>query len=268
MRIAIIGLGTLGGILARALLDCGVAAPDTMRGAVAHADNARAIASQYPFPVCDATGVPAMVGDAEIVILAVKPYAAEAVLKSAGVRADQLVISVCAGVTTQQLEACVPDGTPVIRSMPNTPAAVGAGMTVICAGRAATEAHVATARQLFETCGRCVALDERHMDIVTGLSASGPAFIYVIIESLAEGGVMAGLPRNVATEITAQAVLGAARMVIETGHHPAALKDAVTTPAGCTITGILALEDGRLRSTLARAVVDTARRAGELSRPQ
>ncbi|HUM02019.1 MAG TPA: pyrroline-5-carboxylate reductase dimerization domain-containing protein, partial [Thermoanaerobaculia bacterium] len=119
---------------------------------------------------------------------------------------------------------------------------------------------------IFLPLGRVLELEEKHMDTVTGLSASGPAFMYIIIESLADGGVMRGLPRQVATELVAQMTLGAAEMVLATGRHPASLKDDVTTPAGCTIAGILALEDGRIRSVLARGVETAARVAGELGR--
>ena len=137
-------------------------------------------------------------------------------------------------------------------------------MTVISAGSHADEEELESAERIVRPLGRVLRLDEEHMDAVTGLSASGPAFIYVIIEALAEGGVMVGLPRKVATELAAQCVQGAARMVLEIGRHPADLKDEVTTPAGCTISALLALEDGKLRSVLARGVQEAARAAGEL----
>src|SRR5207247_5999157 len=150
------------------------------------------------------------------------------------------------------------------RAMPNTPCQVGAGMTGICKGSHATDVHLNLARQLFDTVVRTVVVDEKHMDAVTGLSASGPAFIYIILESLAEAGVKVGLPRAVATELAAQMTQGAARMVLETKEHPALLKDIVTTPAGCTIDGILELEEGKLRVTLIKAVVKSTQRAAEL----
>lgn len=150
--------------------------------------------------------------------------------------------------------------------MPNTPCHIGRGMTVVSRGAEATDEHVAVAVAIFETMGRVLELEEKHMDTVTGLSASGPAFIYVIIEALADGGVMRGLPRGAAIELAAQMTLGAAEMVLKTGRHPASLKDDVTTPAGCTIAGILALEDGRIRSVLARGVETAARVAGELGK--
>jgi len=153
---------------------------------------------------------------------------------------------------------------PVVRAMPNTPCQVGAGMTGICRGTHAGEAHLDVARQMFDTVGRTVVVDEKHMDAVTGLSASGPAFVYIILESLAEAGVKVGLPRDVATTLAAQTLLGAAKVALDTGDHPALLKDAVTTPAGCTIDGILELEEGKLRVTLIKAVVKATQRAKEL----
>ena len=137
-------------------------------------------------------------------------------------------------------------------------------MTALCGGRWASESQIETARQVFAGMGRTLVLDERYFDAVTGLSASGPAFVYIIIEALAEGGVKAGLPRNVATELAAQACFGASSMVLETKAHPALLKDDVTTPAGCTMDGILKLEEGGLRVTLIKAVIEATRRAGEL----
>jgi pyrroline-5-carboxylate reductase len=150
--------------------------------------------------------------------------------------------------------------------MPNTPCRIGEGMSVVSGGAHALEADLLVAEAVLRPLGRVLRLDEEHMDAVTGLSASGPAFVYVIIEALAEGGVMVGLPRDVATELAAQTVQGAARMVLETGRHPAALKDDVTTPAGCTISALLALEDGKLRSVLARGVQEAARSASMLGK--
>src|SRR5207244_13636650 len=147
--------------------------------------------------------------------------------------------------------------------MPNTPAAVDCGMTGLCRGAHAGPEHLEMARAMFDAVGRTVAVDEKNMDAVTGLSASGPAFAYIILESLAEAGVKVGLPRDVATLLAAQTMKGAASVVLETGDHPALLKDAVTTPAGCTIDGIMELEEGKLRVTLIKAVVKATSRAGE-----
>jgi pyrroline-5-carboxylate reductase len=158
----------------------------------------------------------------------------------------------------------LPANTPVIRAMPNTPSQVMEGMTAVAAGTHATSAHLDLAHHIFGSVGRCITLAERHFDAVTALSASGPAFIYIVIEALAEGGVKSGLPRDVSTELAAQMTLGAAKMVIQTGQHPAILKDHVTTPGGCTIDGILKLEEGGLRVTLIKAVTEATKRASEL----
>jgi pyrroline-5-carboxylate reductase len=198
---------------------------------------------------------------ADVLVFALKPMQVLEVareLAAAGALAPRtLVVSIAAGVTTAQLEE--------ILGMPNTPCSIGCGTTVLAPGKRAAESHVATARRIFAPLGRVLELEEKHMDTVTGLSASGPAFVYVILEALADGGVARGLPRQTAIEMAAQMVYGAASMVLATGRHPAALKDDVTTPAGCTIAGILALEDGRIRSVLSRAVEVASVRAGELA---
>jgi len=162
------------------------------------------------------------------------------------------------------MEKRVGGNVPVLRAMPNTPSMVGEGITAICKGRHAAAQHLELARKLFDAVGKTVVVDEKHMDAVTGLSGSGPAFLYIILESLAEGGVKMGLSRELATLLAAQTMLGAAKVVLETGHHPALLKDTVTTPAGCTIDGILELEEGKLRVTLIKAVVKASQRAKDL----
>ena len=149
--------------------------------------------------------------------------------------------------------------------MPNTPSKLGAGIAALCKGRFVNAEQMEMAQRIFETVGRTVVVDEKHMDAVTGLSASGPAYIYIIIEALAEAGVKVGLPRDIATQLAAQTTYGAAKMVLDTGYHPALLKDEVTTPAGCTIDGILELEEGGLRVTLIKAVKRATQRAKELA---
>ena len=179
-------------------------------------------------------------------------------------RPDQLFVSVAASVPTGYMEKALGTPVAVVRAMPNTPCSVAAGMTALCKGAHAGDEHVELARLLFEPVGRTVVVDEKHMDAITGLSASGPAYIYIILESLAEAGVKVGLPRDLATLLAAQTTLGAAKVVLDTGDHPALLKDAVTPPAGCTIDGIMELEEGKLRVTLIKAVVKAAHRAKEL----
>jgi len=209
----------------------------------------------------------AAAADAGVILLAVKPQAVLGVVEEIrrSVSPDQLIVSTVAAVTTREIEARLERPVPVVRAMPNTPSQVGAGMTVLTPGAHAGDRHLERAEALFDAIGRTRVLEEKHMDAVTALSASGAAFLYVVLESLAEGGVKLGLPREVATELAAQTALGSARMVLETSDHPAVLKDAVTTPAGCTIDGLLALEAGGLRVTLIQAVVEAARRAGELA---
>jgi pyrroline-5-carboxylate reductase len=200
------------------------------------------------------------------VILSVKPQTMRELVEEIvpGVTRNHLLISVAASVPTSFIEGIVNGEVPVVRAMPNTPCIIRAGMTALCAGRHASEQHLQLAKSLFDAVGRTLVLDEKHMDAVTGLSASGPAFIYIIIESLAEAGVKVGLARDVATELAAQTTLGASKMVLATSEHPAKLKDAVTTPAGCTIDGILELEEGGLRVTLIKAVVKATERAKAL----
>ena len=262
--LAILGLGKIGGLLADAFLSRGLVAPGNLVATVRHPERAEALSRRLLFPVH--TDNREAAASADIVLLAVKPQGMEEV--SAEIRSavgkDTLVISVLASVPTASIEKALGEDVPVVRAMPNTPCAVGAGMTVLCRGRSAGPSDLALASRLFDTVGRTLVLDEKHMDAVTGLSASGPAFIYVILESLAEAGVKMGLPRDVATLLAAQTTLGAAKQVLETGSHPALLKDEVTTPAGCTIDGLLELEEGKLRVTLIKAVVKAGQRAREL----
>ena len=206
------------------------------------------------------------VSGCDVVILCTKPQNTEPVIQSFrdNLTENNLVISIMAGVKTEKLENLLGNNIPVIRAMPNTPCQVGAGMTVLASGTHASNSHFDIAKTLFDAVGQTEVLEEKHFDAVTGLSASSPAFFYVIIEALAEGGVKSGLPRDVSTRLVTQACLGAATMLGENGTHPAVLKDDVTTPAGCTVDGLMKLEEGGLRVTLIKAVVEAAKRAGEL----
>ncbi len=262
-RLAILGLGKLGGILLRAFLDKKLVAREQVRATVRHAANAQARADE--FEVTTSTDNATAAGEADIVLLAVKPPSVREVCEEIAPVVDEskLIISAAAAVPTSLIEETLGE-VPVVRAMPNTPAVIGCGMTGICSGRYARSEHVELTQRLFDTIGRTVILDEKHMDAVTGLSASGPAFVYVILESLAEAGVKVGLPRDVATLLAAQTTHGAARMVLDSGRHPALLKDEVTTPAGCTIDGILELEEGKIRVTLIKAVVKATERARSL----
>jgi pyrroline-5-carboxylate reductase len=264
-RIAVLGAGKMGGILLQALLTKGLFSANSTRATVQHPERARTLAEKLKISVC--TDNVAAVRGADIIFLCVKPQVVQDVVREIrnDVTANQLLISVAASVPTNFIEKALSAEVPVVRAMPNTPCAQGCGMTALCKGKFADNEHLETAAALFQMVGRTVVVDEKHMDAVTGLSASGPAYIYIILESLAEAGVKVGLPRDIATLLAAQTALGAAKVVLETGDHPALLKDAVTTPAGCTIDGILELEEGKLRVTLIKAVVKAAQRAKELA---
>jgi pyrroline-5-carboxylate reductase len=200
---------------------------------------------------------------AEVILICVKPQDMAEVLselkQDKALAHKPLIISIAAKITTAAIESRVGGRIPVVRAMSNSPALVGQGMTAIAGGAFSTQAHLQIASKMFSALGRCIILEEKHFDVVTALSASGPAFIYVVLDALADGGVKCGLPREVAIELASQMTLGAAAMVLSTGRHPAALKDDVATPGGCTIAGLLTLEDGRIRSAFSRAVETTTR---------
>jgi len=267
-KLAVLGAGKLGGILLRAYLKQELFSPKRVTATVKHGDKAASLGRELGVAV--SIDNREAVRDADIILLAVKPQVEGDVLKviAGQLKAKALIVSVAASVPTSYIEQQLAENgagkVAVVRAMPNTPSTVGCGMTGICRGSHAGPEHLETARAMFNAVGRTVVVDEKNMDAVTGLSASGPAFAYIILESLAEAGVKVGLPRDISTLLAAQTMKGAASVVLETGDHPALLKDAVTTPAGCTIDGILELEEGKLRVTLIKAVVKATSRAGEL----
>lgn len=267
---AILGAGTMGQAVLRGLVTRAGVDPRRVAATVKHADRAESVATALGVRV-GTDNVEAARG-ADVILLATKPKDVMALLeglRAAGALDHQpLVISIAAGVTLARIEAVLPPGARAIRAMPNTPCVVGEGMTVLSRGQRATDADLELGCAVFRNLGRARVLDEEHLDTVTGLSGSGPAFIYVVIEALSEGGVMMGLPRAVAVELAAQTVAGAARMVLETGRHPASLKDDVTTPAGCTVAGLMEMEDGKIRSVLARTVQVSALAAAGLGKPK
>jgi pyrroline-5-carboxylate reductase len=264
-RVAVLGAGKMGGILLEALLKNGLLTGQLTSATVQHDDRAKALKEKLKVNV--GTDNVAAVKDADVILIGVKPQVVQEVINEIRehITPAKLIISIAASVPTSLIERGLAQHVPVVRAMPNTPCSLAAGMTVVCKGKHADATHVALTCQMFDVVGRTLVLDEKHMDAVTALSASGPAYIYIILESLAEAGVKVGLPRDVATLLAAQTTLGAAKVVLETGHHPALLKDAVTTPAGCTIDAILELEEGKLRVTLIKAVVKAAQRAKELA---
>ena len=265
VRVAVLGAGKMGGILLQAFLKQNLFAPDQIHATVAHAERAVALSTQWGVDV--GTDNLAAARQADLILLGVKPYQVPDLVEEIrpALTTGKTLVSFAASVKTRAIEEAAGMEIAVIRAMPNTPSALGAGATGLCRGRFVSAKQMDLAHRIFETVGRTVVVDEKHMDAVTGLSASGPAYIYIVIEALAEAGVKVGLPRDTATQLAAQTVFGAAKMVLETGYHPALLKDAVTTPAGCTIDGILELEEGGLRVTLIKAVMRATQRAKELA---
>jgi pyrroline-5-carboxylate reductase len=264
--IAVLGAGKMGGLIVRALLDSGVVEAQRLRATVEHEWEAREARPKLGVNVGTSNADAARAAD--VVLICVKPPQAAKVLEIIRpvLSRDALVISIATGVSTEAIESVLEPHVPVIRAMPNTACRIACGMTALCAGKRSEPSHMAVAEAIFSLMGKTAQVDEIHMDAVTGLSASGPAFIYIVLEALAEGGVRVGLSRELATIFAANAALGAASMVLSTGAHPAVLKDEVTTPAGCTIDGILELEEGNIRATLIKAITTTTRKASQLAR--
>ncbi len=263
-KLAIIGAGKLGEGLLAGVLGSQLAPVSCVNATVAHQPRADYLAEKYGIQA--GTGNRKAVSGATLVLICLKPQQVKGFLHEVKreLRKDALLISAAASVTTSLIERELSHPARVVRAMPNTPCLIRHGMTAIARGKHATDADVSLANRIFSSMGRTVTVDEKHMDTITGLSASGPAYVYTIIESLAEAGVKLGLPRELSTELSAQTLLGASALVLQTGEHPAKLKDAVTTPAGCTIDGLLELEEGGLRLTLIKAVVRAAQRARQL----
>lgn len=263
--IAILGCGTMGRAVF-AGLRASSSAPDVVVVTARRPEVCAKLRKDFDVPALQDNA--AAIRQADVALLATKPQVAKQVLTRPGVSealSGKLLISICAGVSTEQLSDWAPESA-IVRAMPNTPCLIGEGMTVITPGPRAHDAHMRFTERIFAAVGRVRALEEKHIDAVTGLSGSGPAFACVILEALADGGVRMGLPRDVAVELAAQTFQGAARLVLQTGKHPAELKDEVTTPAGCTIAGLLTMEDGKIRSVLARTIEEATRTAAGLGR--
>jgi pyrroline-5-carboxylate reductase len=263
--LGVIGAGVMGQALVRGIVRAGLLAPAQIWATTRRATSAEVVRRELGITV--APHYDELLPRTRILLVCVKPAHVEAALtrlKQQQLAPETLLISIVAGVSTTRLEELLGTSNPWIRAMPNTPCQVGESMTVICPGHHSTPAHIAQAQALFEAVGCCRAVDEHHFNAITALSGSGPAYAYLIMEALADAGVRVGLPRALALELVAQTVVGAARMIQTTGRHPAALRDDVTTPAGCTIAGLLMLEDGKIRSVLARAIEEAARIAGGL----
>jgi pyrroline-5-carboxylate reductase len=268
-RIGIIGAGAMGGALCRGLVNSGAVPAENILVSDPHIAHAQALQQALGIRVAENNQEVARTAD--IVVLAIKPYSMDAVLEEIHASLSRpdgvpnpLLISIAAGVPIKRIEHPLEPGIPVIRAMPNTPAQVMRGACAYCKGTSANTLHTSLAGEIFRSVGIAVEVPESMMDAVTALSGSGPAYVYLMIEALVDGGVKVGLPRDIAHQLASQTVLGAARMVIETGMHPAQLRDMVTTPAGTTIAAIAALEHSGVRAALIDAVECAARRSREL----
>ena len=257
------GAGKIGSAIINGMLEKGAAKPEQFTITALH---------QYELerdtapPVRGTTDNKKAIRGADVLILCVHPADIPVLLKEIApfLEEQQLVISVATGVTTAAIEAQLGAGQSVIRAMPNTAVQVAQSMTTLCRGRHVRDDELAVAKNIFEAVGEVEILDERHLNAATGLGGCGPAFVFKIIEALSEGGVKVGLPREAARKMAAQTLRGAAEMVLRTGKHPAALKDEVTTPGGCTIDGIAKLEQHGISIALIDAVETSTLKAGKL----
>lgn len=264
--IAFLGAGNMAEALVKGLLRAGVAAPGEILCTDRRRDRLAELAERYG--VRTSVDNRAAAAEAGIVLLSVKPQVMNKLLGeiASALDASKLVISIAAGVPLAAIERRVGHGVRVIRTMPNTPALVGAGATAIAPGDHAVEEDLQQARALFDAVGKTVIVDESLLDAVTGLSGSGPAYIFLVIEALADAGVKVGLDRRTSQDLAAQTVLGSAKLLIETGEHPGRLKDQVTSPGGTAIAGLHTLEAGGLRTTLMNAVEAATKRSHELGK--
>ena len=263
-KVGIIGGGKMGGVLVHGMISRGIrAAADII---VADMDHRRLDELRETFGVAVTGDVREAAGKADIIILAVKPQNMAEVLDSISgvVTPEKLIISIAAGITLQFIGEHLKNCGRLIRTMPNTPALAGEGMTALAAGKTVTGAEMAIAEEIFNAVGLTVIVKEDQMDAVTGLSGSGPAYVFTIIEALADGGVQMGLARDVAVKLAAQTLLGSAKLVLTGDKHTGQLKDMVTSPGGTTIAGIRAIEEGKLRGTLMAAVEAATRRSQAL----
>jgi len=263
-KIGMLGTGNMAAALVRGLLSSKTLRPDQIRGSDVRAEHLAELEQKYGIKTT--TNNSELLAWANVVVLAVKPQVIDRVLDQVAgdFNSDTLVISVAAGVPIRSIEARLPAGARVLRAMPNTAAIALAGATGVAPGSRATPEDVKFTKALFDAIGRTVVLDESLIDAVTGLSGSGPAYIMLIIEALADGGVKVGLHRETALLLAAQTVYGSAKLLLETGEHPGRLKDMVTSPGGTAIAGLHTLESGGLRRTLIDAVEVATKRAVEL----
>ena len=264
LRIGVLGTGNMGAAIVRGLVTAGKLAPSAICATDAAPERLRELAEDYGITVVQ--GNRALAAQCEVVVLAVKPQIVWRVLEEIGptVAGTRLFVSIAAGVTTKVLEQALPATARVVRTMPNTPAIALASVTAMAKGSRTKPEDMDMVRFLFESVGQVVEVDEAMLDAVTGLSGSGPAYVLLAIEALADGGVRMGLPRQTALLLAAQTVYGTAKMMLESNVHPAQLRDSVTSPGGTTIAGLSALEQGAVRHAFISAVQAATLRSIEL----
>ncbi len=265
-KVGFVGAGNMGEALIKGLLEANLVPAEAIHATDVRLERLKELDRQYGIQV--ASDNAELVRHVDVVILAVKPQIMEPVLReiAAAVTRRKLLISIAAGVSTAKIRAALHKDARLIRVMPNTPALVLEGVTAIARAEGLEPGDLDVAGEIFAAVGRVVVLDEELMDAVTGLSGSGPAYVAVVIESLADGGVKMGLDRITAMTLATQTVLGAAKLLLETGLHPGALKDMVSSPGGTSIAGIAALEEGGIRTTFIKAVERATQRSRELGR--
>ena len=265
MVVAVIGAGRMGGAMARGWIRAGIVPPDALR--LYRRDAARLAEIAAEMGAVAANSVENAVRGADVIVFGVKPFALAEVLRNAApfLAPHSLVVSLAAGVRLNVIEAALPDAPPVLRVMPNTPAQIGHAASAFCRGTHATDSHAAMTLRLLQAVGVAYEVTEAQLDAVIGVAGSGVAYFYLLIEALTDGGVRAGLPRDMARTLAAQTASGAAQMILQSGEHPAALKDAVTTPGGTTIAALAVLEKSGVRGVIMDAVEAAARRAQELA---
>jgi pyrroline-5-carboxylate reductase len=265
-RVGLLGAGNMAEALLGGWLKTGLLKPEAIIASDVRAERLAELRERYGIRT-EADNLE-LARNSDVLVIAVKPQVVGAILEplASVLSHEHLLISIVAGVSIATFEAALPGDVRVIRTMPNTPALVGAGATALAAGRHATAADMALARRLFDAVGASTVVAEPLLDAVTGLSGSGPGFVMLFVEALSDGGVKAGLPRDTAQFLASQTVLGAAKLLLESGEHPAVLKDRVTSPGGTTIAGLATLERGAFRSAVLDAVAAAAARSAELGK--
>ena len=261
--VAILGAGVMGGTLLSGLIRSGRSTDDLVV-TERRPERVAELEARYGVRVL---GNAEAAGLADTVVLVVKPQDMSGLLEeiAPALRPGALVVSLAAGITTATIEAALPPGTPVVRVMPNTPALVDQGMAAVSPGEHCDDAHLAEAEELLRACGKVIRLPEKHLDAVTAISGSGPAYIFYVVEAMIEAGVLLGLPRDTSTELVVQTLYGAATMLKETGTHPTVLREQVSSPAGTTMAALRQLDDHKVRAAFLTAMEAARDRSRELA---